>query len=83
MGYPYSMSLYNAQGSRFLGKCSVFDAELWGILDRLKLIQRRGHDRVIIYTDCLEVVKAIRQSSSTSSNSALIRRIHNILSQEN
>ncbi|KAG8498225.1 hypothetical protein CXB51_007128 [Gossypium anomalum] len=67
---------------RFLGKCSVFDAEHWGILDGLKLARRRGHDQVIILSDCLEVVKAILGSSSTSSNSALIRRIHNILSQE-
>ncbi|MFQ6642034.1 hypothetical protein Gotur_014917 [Gossypium turneri] len=27
--------------NRFLGNCSVFDAELLGILDGLKLIQRR------------------------------------------
>lgn len=67
---------------RFLGKCSVFDADLWDILDGLKLVQRRGHDQVIILSDCLEVVKAILGSSSTSSNSALIRHIHTILSQE-
>ncbi|KAH1054919.1 hypothetical protein J1N35_032984 [Gossypium stocksii] len=68
---------------RFLGKCSVFDAELCGILDGLELVQRRGYDQVIIFFDCLQVVKAILGSSSTTSNSALIRRIHNILSQEN
>ncbi|MBA0767989.1 hypothetical protein Gotri_016834, partial [Gossypium trilobum] len=34
-------------------------------------------------TDSLEVVKSILGSSSTESNSALIRRICNILSQEN
>ncbi|MBA0573916.1 hypothetical protein Golob_001164, partial [Gossypium lobatum] len=34
--------------NRYLGKCSIFYVELWGILDGLKLIQRRGHDRVII-----------------------------------
>ncbi|MFQ6644556.1 hypothetical protein Gotur_019473 [Gossypium turneri] len=68
---------------RFLGKCSVFDAELWGILDGLKIIQRRGHIHVTIQTNSLEVVKSILGSSSTESNSALIRRICNILSQEN
>ncbi|MBA0668862.1 hypothetical protein Golax_001462, partial [Gossypium laxum] len=31
--------------NRFLGKCLVFDAELWRILDDLKLIQQRGHDK--------------------------------------
>ncbi|MBA0752032.1 hypothetical protein Gogos_000913 [Gossypium gossypioides] len=54
-----------------------------GILDGLKLVQRRGYDQVIIHSDSLEVVKGILGSSSTVSNSALIRRIHNILSQEN
>ncbi|MBA0568701.1 hypothetical protein Golob_006174, partial [Gossypium lobatum] len=29
----------------FLGKSSVFIAELWGILDRLVLLQKQGHDR--------------------------------------
>ncbi|KAK5787192.1 hypothetical protein PVK06_041845 [Gossypium arboreum] len=67
---------------RFIGKCSVFDAELWGIFDGLRLVQKRGHNQVIILSDSLEVVKAITESSSTSSNSALIRRIHTMLSQE-
>ncbi|KAK5839685.1 hypothetical protein PVK06_008512 [Gossypium arboreum] len=67
---------------RFIGKFSVFDAEIWGILDGLRFVQRRGHDQVIILSNCLEVVKSIIGSSSTSSNSTLIRRIHTILSQE-
>ncbi|KAH1128923.1 hypothetical protein J1N35_000301 [Gossypium stocksii] len=61
----------------------VFDAELWGILDGLKIVQRRGHVHVTIQSDSLEVVKSILCSSSTDSNSVLIRRICNILSQEN
>ncbi|KAK5818440.1 hypothetical protein PVK06_023377 [Gossypium arboreum] len=63
---------------QFLSKCSVFDAELWVILDDLKVVQRRGYDQVIIHFDSLEVVKSILGSSSTVSNSALMRRIHNI-----
>ncbi|KAK5818964.1 hypothetical protein PVK06_023918 [Gossypium arboreum] len=42
---------------RFLGKCSVFNAELWGILEGLKLIQRLDYDHVIIHSDSLKVVK--------------------------
>ncbi|MBA0747117.1 hypothetical protein Gogos_009578, partial [Gossypium gossypioides] len=41
--------------NRFLGNCSTFDAELWGILDGLKLIQCRGHSSVVIHFDSLEV----------------------------
>ncbi|MBA0574202.1 hypothetical protein Golob_001431, partial [Gossypium lobatum] len=54
----------------------------WGILERLKLIQRGGYDKVIIQSDSLEVVKAIQRSFFNSSNSTLIRRIQRILSQE-
>ncbi|KAH1098884.1 hypothetical protein J1N35_015805 [Gossypium stocksii] len=46
---------------RFLGKCAIFDAELWGILDGLKIIQRRGRVHVIIQMDSLEVVKTFSE----------------------
>ncbi|MBA0854915.1 hypothetical protein Goshw_006589, partial [Gossypium schwendimanii] len=39
---------------RYLGKCSIFDAELWGILDGLALFQYRRYDDVMIQTDSLE-----------------------------
>ncbi|KAG8472413.1 hypothetical protein CXB51_034213 [Gossypium anomalum] len=68
--------------NRFLGKCSIFDAELWGILEVLKIIQRRGHDHVIILSDSLDVIRGIQGSNSATSNSALIRRIQSMLSQE-
>ncbi|MBA0765640.1 hypothetical protein Gotri_014800, partial [Gossypium trilobum] len=68
--------------NQFIGKCSIFYAKLWGILDGLKLIQRRDHDKVIIESDYLEVIKAIHRSVSKTSKSIMIRRIHQILSQE-
>lgn len=37
--------------NRFLGNCLIFYVELWGILDGLKLIQRRGHSNVVIHAD--------------------------------
>lgn len=45
--------------NRVLGNCSIFDAKLWGILDGLKIIQRRGHDKVTIQSNTLEIIKAI------------------------
>ncbi|MBA0750815.1 hypothetical protein Gogos_002200, partial [Gossypium gossypioides] len=68
--------------NRCLEKCSIFNAELWGILEGLRLIQQRGHDEVIIKYDSFEVVKAILESTSTEANSALIRRMQSILFQE-
>ncbi|KAK5772008.1 hypothetical protein PVK06_048267 [Gossypium arboreum] len=46
--------------NRNLGKCSIFDAELWGKLDGLILIQNMSYDGVKILSDNLEVVKAIQ-----------------------
>ncbi|MBA0661646.1 hypothetical protein Goklo_005922, partial [Gossypium klotzschianum] len=68
--------------NRYLGKCLIFDAELWSIFEGIKLVQRRGHDTVIILSDSLDVVQAIQGSISSTLNSALIRRIQSILSQE-
>ncbi|MBA0628908.1 hypothetical protein Godav_023538, partial [Gossypium davidsonii] len=61
--------------NRRFGKCSIFNAELLGILEGLRLIQRRGHDEVIIQSDSLEAVKTILEITSTEANSTLIRRI--------
>ncbi|MBA0566461.1 hypothetical protein Golob_011274, partial [Gossypium lobatum] len=61
------------------GKCSVFNVELWGVLDELALIHKRHYVGVLIQTDSLEVIKAIKDSSFSRSNSALIRHIHHLL----
>ncbi|MBA0860465.1 hypothetical protein Goshw_017896 [Gossypium schwendimanii] len=55
--------------------------KLWGILDDLVLLIDRGCDGVFIQTDNLEIVKAIQEKPSNESNSALIRRIHQPLTQ--
>ncbi|MBA0655700.1 hypothetical protein Goklo_008154, partial [Gossypium klotzschianum] len=46
--------------NRFFKNCSVFDAELWGILDGLALLMDRGYDNVLIQTDNLEAAKTIQ-----------------------
>ncbi|MFQ6648760.1 hypothetical protein Gotur_020901 [Gossypium turneri] len=52
--------------NRNLGKCSIFDAKLWSILDGLTLIQNRSYDGVKIQSDNVKAVKAIQDSSPTS-----------------
>ncbi|MBA0679329.1 hypothetical protein Goari_011103, partial [Gossypium aridum] len=61
--------------SMTLGICSIFDAELWSILDGIILLQRRGCDKMLIQSDSLEVVKAIQEEVLAISNSVLIKRI--------
>ncbi|MBA0553649.1 hypothetical protein Golob_012812 [Gossypium lobatum] len=45
--------------NRYLGICSVLEAELWTIFDGLALILNLGHDKVLINTDNMETARAI------------------------
>lgn len=73
------------EGSGFLdstgvwGKCSIFYAEFWGILDGLSLLIVNQCKRVLIQTNNLEVFKAIQDPDSKSSCSTLVRRIRQLL----
>ncbi|KAK5792155.1 hypothetical protein PVK06_033269 [Gossypium arboreum] len=64
---------------RYLGNYTVVEAELWGILDGLNLILNRSFEKVVIQTDSIEVVNAIQEGYSRTSNFALVRRILIIL----
>ncbi|KAH1115159.1 hypothetical protein J1N35_008537 [Gossypium stocksii] len=68
--------------NKYLGNYLILNVELWGILDGLELIQCRGNAKVVIQSDSLEAVKAIHENAWKTSHSALLRRIHRILSQE-
>ncbi|MFQ6644079.1 hypothetical protein Gotur_029925 [Gossypium turneri] len=65
--------------SIFLENYTVMEAELWGILDGLKLILDRGFERVLIQADSLEATTAIQEGAFGISNSTLLRRIDQIL----
>ncbi|MBA0605953.1 hypothetical protein Godav_018480, partial [Gossypium davidsonii] len=65
--------------SHLLGKCSILEAELWGILDSLALVQEKQGNKVLIQTNSLEAIKAIQDSVLTSSRSTLIKWIHHLL----
>lgn len=42
--------------SRFLGVCSPFEAEVWGILDGILILLNMGFGKISILSDNLEVV---------------------------
>ncbi|MBA0771301.1 hypothetical protein Gotri_019785, partial [Gossypium trilobum] len=65
--------------SRYLGNCTMLEAELWGILNGLNLILDRRFENTLIQTDCIEAINAIMEDSSGNSNSALVRRTHHTL----
>ncbi|MBA0871692.1 hypothetical protein Goshw_029070 [Gossypium schwendimanii] len=84
----HSFEAYTSRERIFLNTDGAVQLDLGyvtveGVVCGFKLIQRRGQDQFIIQFDNLEVVKAILGSTSTVSNSALIRRIQNILTLEN
>ncbi|MBA0685026.1 hypothetical protein Goari_026570 [Gossypium aridum] len=72
--------ILNTDGTILMG--SVFYVELWSILDGPNLIERRGHDNVIIQSDSFEAVRAIQDSVSIILNYVLIRRIQRLLSHK-
>ncbi|MBA0672152.1 hypothetical protein Goklo_025287 [Gossypium klotzschianum] len=67
--------------NRILGQGSIFNAELWGILDGLTILHNKCWDKVSIRIDRVEVIQAIQAAFSRTSNSALIRRIQQLLSK--
>ncbi|KAK5794235.1 hypothetical protein PVK06_035452 [Gossypium arboreum] len=65
-----------------MAKKSRFDAELWGLLDELLLLQKQGYDKVIIQSDNLGNVIFINDNSLVGPKSTLIRRIQQILASK-
>ncbi|MBA0818067.1 hypothetical protein Gohar_027979, partial [Gossypium harknessii] len=65
--------------NRRLESCSVFEVELWDILDGVALVQGRQHDRILVQTDNMEVIRAIKKAWLKRSNSTIIRRITQLL----
>ncbi|MBA0702663.1 hypothetical protein Goari_020601 [Gossypium aridum] len=61
--------------NRNLGQCYVLNAELWDILDGLKIAKDQNYDGVSIKTDSQKAIQAIHESFFKTSPSALIWRI--------
>ncbi|MBA0686943.1 hypothetical protein Goari_014510, partial [Gossypium aridum] len=56
--------------NHYLGECSMFEAELWGILDGLTILNNRRYERVLIHIYSMEVLKTIEYRQSEVANSA-------------
>ncbi|MBA0771179.1 hypothetical protein Gotri_019690 [Gossypium trilobum] len=65
--------------NRRLGACSIIETELWDILDGVLLVQERHYHKILEQTDNIKVIEAINDSLSKCSNSAIIRRIAQLL----
>lgn len=65
--------------SHCLGKCSSFEAKLWGILDELFILLDKGYKKAIIRTDNLDVVNALSMEKLLDSGITLLKRIQKIM----
>ncbi|MBA0553396.1 hypothetical protein Golob_012582, partial [Gossypium lobatum] len=65
----------------YLGKCAVFEAKLWGILDGMLILLNKGYNRVMIHTDNLEVVQAL-QDNLLESGITVLKRVQRIMRTE-
>ncbi|MBA0585626.1 hypothetical protein Gorai_016394, partial [Gossypium raimondii] len=62
----------------YLGKCSPFEAEFWGILDKLLILL--GYKGANIRTNNLEVVTALSMKGLVDLGITLLRRIQKLMS---
>ncbi|MFQ6643822.1 hypothetical protein Gotur_018504 [Gossypium turneri] len=46
--------------NHFLGNCSVFNVEIWGILDDLSLLKDWGMERILIQVDNIELAQVYK-----------------------
>ncbi|KAH1121285.1 hypothetical protein J1N35_004445 [Gossypium stocksii] len=72
----WKIDIYFSKG---IDDAIVLDVELWGIFNGLTLIHDNRYKGVMIQTYSLEAIKIIQDSSLSSSNYALIRRVYLLL----
>ncbi|KAK8579321.1 hypothetical protein V6N12_069647 [Hibiscus sabdariffa] len=61
--------------TRPVGRCSVLVAELWALHDMLHCAWDRGFHKVLIESDCLEVIRILQQTSPSLSSTGLVASI--------
>ncbi|KAK5832536.1 uncharacterized protein LOC108450866 [Gossypium arboreum] len=68
--------------NRFLGVCSPFEAEVWGILDGILILLSKGFRRIIILTDNLEVAQNLSTLNLEYLGIAVLRRTQRVMQSE-
>ncbi|KAK5834247.1 hypothetical protein PVK06_018124 [Gossypium arboreum] len=65
--------------TRFLGVCSPFEAEVWGILDGILILLNKGYRCTIILTDNLKVSQILSNLDLGHSGITILRRTQCIM----
>ncbi|KAG8493054.1 hypothetical protein CXB51_010395 [Gossypium anomalum] len=66
----------------YLGRCSLLEVELWGILDGILVSLSKGYKKVRIQSDNLDVVKALSMEVSVDSSITVLRRVKRLMLSE-
>lgn len=66
----------------FLGVCSPFEAEVWGILDGILILLNKGFRRIIILIDNLEVAQNLSALNLEDSGIVVLRRTQRVMQSE-
>ncbi|PPS13942.1 hypothetical protein GOBAR_AA06637 [Gossypium barbadense] len=68
--------------SRFLGYCSPFEAEVWGILDEILILLNKGYRKISLLTDNLEIVQVLSDLNLEDFGITVLRRVRRIMRAE-
>jgi ribonuclease HI len=69
--------------AKFIGDCSAFVAELWGVLEGLRYVRRMGYTAVELNVDCVSVEKTIKEGVTDSRlGRALVNKIRRLLEMD-
>ncbi|KAL4320177.1 hypothetical protein GQ457_18G016630 [Hibiscus cannabinus] len=68
--------------SRFVGICSVLEAELWGVVEGLRLAWDAGYRRSVLEVDSLEVFRLIHGHSSGVRSFNMVHSITDFLHKD-
>ncbi|MBA0638665.1 hypothetical protein Godav_021800 [Gossypium davidsonii] len=68
--------------NRFLGVCSLFEAEVLAILDGILILLNKGYKRITVMTDNLEVAQTLNDMDLEDSGITVLRRTLRILHSE-
>ncbi|XP_039007852.1 uncharacterized protein LOC120135692 [Hibiscus syriacus] len=68
--------------SRAIGICSVFDAELWGMLEGLKLVWECQVTSIIVETDSGDVLNTLSNAEYKGSSSSFLPHIRALLRRD-
>ncbi|KAL4386745.1 hypothetical protein GQ457_09G012620 [Hibiscus cannabinus] len=68
--------------SKFIGVCSVVDAELWGVLVGLESAWSHGFRKIIIETDSLDVCRLLRSDNHSQQGLSLLMHLNRLRHQD-